>query len=248
MAGIEVLKVESPDRPDGSRSGPAAFFDLINANKAGCALDLQRPRDRAAFERLLDGADIVLESARPRALEQLGYDAASWVEAGAGRLWVSITGYGRQAPQRDWIAFGDDAAIAAGLAWSPAAHSGPPSPCFCGDAIADPLTALHAAAIVLAHLRGGRGGLLELSLVDICARAAGFSAGRLELPIEAWDGPPKDDKDDDRVGSSGSDRWCVIWEDQRIPVEAPRARSAIGTAPVLRAPGEALLASWSATC
>jgi len=230
-AGAQVLKIESPDRPDGARSGPAAFFDLINANKAGCALDLQRSRDRAAFERLLDGADIVLESARPRALEQLGYDAGAWVDAVPGRLWVSITGYGRQGPERDWIAFGDDAAVAAGLAWSLPARVEPASPCFCGDAIADPLTGLHAAAIVLAHRHAGRGGLLELSLVDISARAAGFSAGRLELPIER-----------DR------DQWCVIWRGEKIPIEAPRARPAIGTAPALLAPNEALLASWSAPC
>ncbi len=230
-AGVEVLKIESPGRPDGARSGPAAFFDLINANKKGCALDLQLPRDRAAFERLLDGADIVLESARPRALEQLGYDAGTWVDAVPGRLWVSITGYGRDVPERDWIAFGDDAAIAAGLAWSLTAQAGACSPCFCGDAIADPLTGLHAAAIVLAHRRAGRGGLLELSLVDICARAAGFSAGRLELPIEL-----------DR------DEWCVIWRGQRIPIQAPRARPAIGTAPALVAPSGVLLASWSAPC
>jgi hypothetical protein len=230
-AGVQVLKIESPDRPDGARNGPAAFFDLINANQTGCAIDLQQPRDRAAFERLLDGADIVLESARPRALEQLGYDAGAWVDAAPGRLWVSITGYGRQAPERDWIAFGDDAAIAAGLAWSPTAQAGPPSACFCGDAIADPLTGLHAAAIVLAHRRAGRGGLLELSLVDISARAAGFSAGRLELPIER-----------DR------DQWCVRWRGERIPIAAPRARPAIGTAPALVAPNEALLASWSAAC
>ena len=53
-AGADVLKVESPSRPDGARSGPAAFFDLVNQGKQGAALDLRSPADRPMFERLLE--------------------------------------------------------------------------------------------------------------------------------------------------------------------------------------------------
>lgn len=235
MAGIEVLKIESPTRPDGARHGPIEFFDLMNANKAGCALDLNEAKDRAAFERLLEAADIVLESARPRALEQLGYDAATWVGDSPGRLWVSITGYGRHGPARDWIAYGDDAAVAAGLAWPPSSPPDRPaaaqSPCFCADAIADPLSGLHAAAVVLAHRRAQRGGLLDLSLVDISARAAQFEAGPLECRIER-------DREDAFAVSNG----------RRIRIAAPRARASMGVAPELRPPDEALLSRWTSNC
>ena len=223
QAGIDVLKIESPNRPDGARQGSKPFFDLMNGEKQGCALDLHEPRDRAYFEQLLDSADIVVESARPRALAQLGYDAEAWVTERAGRLWASITGYGRE---HSWIAFGDDAAISAGLAWSPVASES--SPCFCADAIADPLTGLHTAALLLAHLRAGRGGLIDVSLHDIASRAATAEHPGLILPIEEHAGD-----------------WGIRDGDHAFPVAPPRARQIHGTAPVLAAPSQAMLAYWT---
>ncbi len=226
MAGIDVLKIESPTRPDGARAGHTAFFDLMNENKAGCALDLHDPRDRSHFERLLEGADLIVESARPRALEQLGFDAPSWLADKPGRIWASITGHGRS---NDWIAFGDDAAMAAGLAWSPDPVQG--DPCFCADAIADPISGLHLAALVLAHLRKGRGGLLELSLVECVSHAASLAVEDTLRPIE-W----------------GPRGWQVVESGTAIPVAPPRARPVTGRAPALRRPDPRLLSRWDASC
>ena len=226
MAGIEVLKVEAPERPDGARRGPAGFFDLLNGNKQACSLDLHDPSDRSRFEELLEHADVVLESARPRALEQLGFEAASWLAGKPGRIWASITGHGRS---KEWIAFGDDAAMAAGLAWSP--EPGLDDPCFCGDAIADPLTGLHMAALVLAHLHLGRGGLLELSLVDSVAHAAALPSPELFLPIEA-----------------GRHGWHVLESGHRSPIEGPRARRPTKPAPPLVPPDSGLLSAWARSC
>jgi hypothetical protein len=220
-AGADVLKVESPARPDGARSGPAAFFDLVNQGKQGAALDLRSPADRPIFERLLESADIVLESARPRALSQLGYDAQSWVAARAGRLWVSITGYGRD---QEWVAFGDDAGVAAGLAWSPGARA----PSFCADAVADPLTGLHVAALILWHRSQGRGGLLDVSLRDVAARAARPAA--LQAPLEVERGPQG---------------WRVVGPDGPVDVAAPRARAVRGRAPALCRPSPARVDAWT---
>jgi len=224
LAGIDVLKLESPRRPDGARRGPRAFFDLLQGGKRGVALDLHRAEDRDCFEALLEQADVVVESARPRALEQLGYHAASWVDARAGRIWASITGYGRQDAGRDWIAFGDDAAVAAGLAW-PAEDAGPEprGPCFCGDAIADPLTGLHAAVGILAHLRTGRGGLLDFSLVGVSAHAGSApvaaDAGARVLPVIP----------------EGPTGWSVVEDQRSIPIAWPRARRPLAAAPALKA-------------
>lgn len=226
MAGIEVLKVESPLRPDGAREGPKEFFHLLNQDKRGRTIDLGQPNQRAFFERLLERADIVVESARSRGLAQLGYDAASWVTASPGRIWLSITGHGRA---HDWIAFGDDAAIAAGLAWSPDCRES--DPCFCGDAIADPLTGLHGAVLVLSHWRDGRGGLLDLALSDCAAHAAGCPVDRLVLPID-----------------STAHGFRVVESRHHWPIEAPRARNVSGTAPPLVEADEAFVAAWSDAC
>jgi len=84
-----------------------------------------------------------------------------------------VTGYGRAEPNAQWIAFGDDAAVAGGLvAWSEADQR----PLFFGDAIADPLTGLHAAVAVLARWAAGGGELLDIRLAGVAARAKGMMA------------------------------------------------------------------------
>ena len=68
LAGARVVKLESTRRPDGARSGPPDFFSLLNAGKASVALDFGTRCGRGKLRRLLERADIVVESARPRAL------------------------------------------------------------------------------------------------------------------------------------------------------------------------------------
>jgi crotonobetainyl-CoA:carnitine CoA-transferase CaiB-like acyl-CoA transferase len=82
-------------------------------------------------------------------------------------VWLAISGYGRDAPMRDWIAYGDDAGVAAGLSWLVGEQGR--DPVFCGDAIADPLTGLHAALLALAAWRSGGGVLLDLALHGVAA-------------------------------------------------------------------------------
>jgi hypothetical protein len=225
-AGLDVLKVECPHRPDGARRGPARFFDLLNAGKRGVALDLHAPSDRTTFEGLLEDADVVVDSARPRALAQLGYDAEAWVSDRAGRVWVALTGHGRD---HEWIAFGDDAAAAAGLCFSPEPRHA--DAVFCADAIADPLAGLHGAALVLAHLWSGRGGLVDLALADVAAAAARVAEDDLWCPLASEGGA-----------------WSVIGPDGRIGIAAPRARPGGGAAPMLAPPDAALLSEWRAAC
>ena len=169
LAGARVVKVESATRPDGARFGPVAFFDLLNAGKESVALDFATRAGRAALQRLLERADVVIESARPRALRQLGVDAEALVATRPGLSWVALTGYGRREPEAGWIAYGDDAAAAAGL--TVVAGRDDDGPLFCGDAIADPLAGLHAAAAALASWQAGGGALLDVSLCDVAAHA-----------------------------------------------------------------------------
>ncbi|MET0325260.1 MAG: CoA transferase [Ilumatobacteraceae bacterium] len=170
LAGAgSVVKVESTTRPDGARRGPPAFFDLLHAGQRSVALDL---RDRADVERLrtlLLAADIVIESSRPRALAQLGIDAAA-TAAAAGAVWVSITGHGRHAEGASRVAFGDDAAVAGGLVAGP-----PDDPVCCADAVADPLTGLVAAATALDRFGAGGAWLVDVAMARVaawCARDA----------------------------------------------------------------------------
>jgi hypothetical protein len=229
LAGARVVKLESIRRPDGARSGPAGFFALLNAGKASVALDFGEPSGRGKLLRMLEQADIVVESSRPRALAQLGVDAESWVESVPGRTWVSLTGYGRREPGAGWVAFGDDAAVAAGLAAATAVAGGPPL--FCGDAIADPLAGLHAALAALASWRGGGGYLLDLALSDVVAHVLAFGPA----PSEA------------SVHPAGAG-WEVVAGHRRASVSPPRARPARGEARPIGADTERVLEELGISC
>ena len=231
-AGARVFKVESLARPDGARvgarEGASSFYDLINGNKASVALDFGSEAGRAQLRQLLESVDIVIESARPRALQQLGIDVEELVGARAGLTWVSLTGYGRGDPQSNWVAFGDDASAAAGLARSTGA---PDDPIFCGDAIADPLAGLHAALAAQVSFGRGGGELFDLSLRDVCAHAAAFQAPVRESRVEA-----------------GGQGFVVVRGEERTPVRSPFGRTAARPAPSLGADTRALLGELGIPC
>ncbi|HKP40929.1 CoA transferase [Mycobacterium sp.] len=163
QAGATVVKVESKVRPDGTRAGSPAFFDWMNSGKLSYTVDFVDP---AGLRQLLEAADVVIESSRPAALTHRGLGPAD-VAPRDGRVWVRITGHGTDGEQANWVAFGDDAAVSGGLVGN--AEDGP---VFCGDAIADPLTGLHAAVAVAESLSRGGGELIEISMAAVAATYA----------------------------------------------------------------------------
>jgi CoA-transferase family III len=169
QAGAQVVKVESPRRPDGARAGNREFYDWLHAGHQSLAVDFNSRDGHAALRSLLEVADVVIEASRPRALAAVGL-AAGMIAHPPGQVWLSITGFGQAAPDR--VAFGDDAAVAGGLVgWVPAQSS--PEPVFSADAIADPLTGISGAlAVALSRARGG-GERIDLSMRAVAAAFAG---------------------------------------------------------------------------
>ena len=163
--GADVVCVESTGRPDGARATPR-WFDAMHTGQRSVALDFRREDDVATLAALLAVADVVIEGSRPRALEQLGISGTELVRRGP-RVWVSITGYGRDPASAMRVALGDDAAAAGGLVgW---AEGGP---VFLADAVADPLTGLVCAhAIVDAVTIGGRW-LVDVALARVASAVA----------------------------------------------------------------------------
>jgi crotonobetainyl-CoA:carnitine CoA-transferase CaiB-like acyl-CoA transferase len=172
LAGAEVIKVESPARPDGARSGNREFFDWLHAGHRSLSADFSTSAGRAVLAALLEVADVVIEASRPRALAALGL-APEMISHRPGQVWLSITGYGRAVPSQ--VAFGDDAAVAGGLVgWTGSRSS--PEPVFCADAIADPLAGACAALAVARSRSVGGGELIDLSMRDVAAAFAAAAA------------------------------------------------------------------------
>ncbi|PFH58135.1 hypothetical protein XA68_14114 [Ophiocordyceps unilateralis] len=93
--GAEVVKVTGPGLSD------VPFFQVDgNMGKRAAELDLKSPEGRAAFDRLLDSADVVLDGYRPGALDALGYGASQLArratERGRGFVYVAENCFGNR--------------------------------------------------------------------------------------------------------------------------------------------------------
>src|SRR5262245_26140359 len=76
--GADVVKIEEPGLGDYARSMPpikgsvGQSFLAVNRNKRSAAINLKHPAGRDTLLRLVDGADVLLESFRPGVLARLG--------------------------------------------------------------------------------------------------------------------------------------------------------------------------------
>ena len=155
-SGAEVIKIESSKRPDRGRLSQTPFFQRLNKGKSITAFDFDSKLGKRQLQKHIREADIVIESSRPRAMENMGISAEEEVDRGA--IWCSITGYGRNLhPNR--VGFGDDAAAAGCLL-----AQVDKSLWFVGDASADPLTGATAAALTHGLWFAGSSGLIDISL------------------------------------------------------------------------------------
>ncbi|MFD4605344.1 CoA transferase [Streptomyces sp. NPDC058464] len=202
-AGARVVKVETPSRPDGARFGDPAFYDLLHAGHASIVLDPTDPHERTALHELVGRADVVVEASRPRALAGFGLDAEA--EAARGCTWISITAYGRASGR---VGFGDDIAAARGLLGIDADGL----PVFAGDAIADPLTGLLAAALALSERPGGA--VLDIAMADVVSTSLAVT-----------------DHHDTHLVPHGKNWLITHSSGTSHPVTTPHPRRPAGTAP-----------------
>lgn len=184
LSGARVCKVEDPARPDGARLGDPQLYRQLHDGHALAAISFSADAGRRALDRLVNEADVVIESSRPRALEALGITPQRFLGGAPGRTWISITGYGRNGAGADRVAFGDDAAVAGGLvAWD-----GSDAPMFCADALADPLSGLFAAVGGLASMSAGGGLLVDVSMRDASAAVRAGGGCPADHSVEAAPG------------------------------------------------------------
>jgi hypothetical protein len=217
LAGADVVKVESRTRPDGMRANED-FYALLNQGKASVALDFADANDRQRLLSLIAASDIVIEAARPRALAQLGIDAAQIVRTTPGLVWLTITGHGAVGEAANWVGFGDDCAVSGGLSAALNAACGQTG--FVGDAIADPLTGLCAALVAWEAWAARRGGRFGLSMSQVVAESLATAArqdtGALNSALTAWSAaagqpfPTVDRRPIGSVPSFGEHTWVYM--------------------------------------
>jgi crotonobetainyl-CoA:carnitine CoA-transferase CaiB-like acyl-CoA transferase len=167
--GADVIKVESPDG-DGLRVH--AGFLAWNRGKRGLGLDLKRPAAREVLDRLLAGADVLVQNMRPGVAERLGIDYERLRQKYPRLVCCSVTAFGPTGPYRDMPGFDPLLQALSGIERTQGGDQNPPV--FLLVPITDNTCAmLNAVGIALALLereRSGKGQLVETSLL----RAASF--------------------------------------------------------------------------
>ena len=173
--GAEVIKIEEPGVGDYARTmGPvrkevSQFFVAVNRGKKEMRLDLKNGADRERFLRLVDDADVIVESFRPGVIDKLG---VGWdvIKARNPKLVMcAISGYGQDGPFAH-LAGHDINYI--GLAGMLEQNVGPDGvPALPNLQVGDLLGGAQAAvqgilAALLAVRTGGRGRFVAITMTD----------------------------------------------------------------------------------
>ncbi len=224
--GAEVIRVETPGRlcvlrllppfadfqPGVNRSG---YFNQYNQGKRSITLDLKHPRGVEVARRLIAKSDVVAENFAYGVMERmgLGYEDVRKIREDA--IMVSLSGYGRSGPEKEFVSYGPATVPLAGYSSVTGYAGGPPM--HVGISYGDPTAGLHGALAVLAALHHravtGEGQFIDVSLWE--AAASLLPEALLEFEMNGACPPRMGNRVPEMAPhgvfrSAGSDRWVSI--------------------------------------
>lgn len=198
--GANVIKIEATDEVDtgkglgGERHGPD--FQHVHRNKRGITLNLKAPEGRAAFLRMVEKADVVVENFRPDVKARLGIDYEALSKVNPRIVYGSISGFGQDGPYAKRPGFDQIAQGMGGLM----SVTGLPGqgPVRAGIPVADLTAGLYCAIGILTALlereSTGKGRWVHVSLLEAMVAMMDFQATRWtmkgEVPKQAGNDHP----------------------------------------------------------
>jgi crotonobetainyl-CoA:carnitine CoA-transferase CaiB-like acyl-CoA transferase len=181
--GAEVIKVETVGRgdlarnlgadPDLSARGMGISFLAQNAGKTSLTLNLKDKRGREILERLVAGADVLVENFRPGVMARLGVGPDHLRALNPRLIYCAISGFGQTGPWADRPAYDQIVQGAAGvMAITGDAAS---APLRVGYPLADTIGGLTAAMAIAAALNGNpRGAFIDVSMLESVLATMGW--------------------------------------------------------------------------
>jgi len=203
--GAEVIKIEQRGVGDPSRHNApiyrkgSVYFHSVNGGKKSLTINFNAPGARELTRRLIENADVVMESFSASVAGRHGIDAATALKINPRVVHCSISGYGQTGPLSGVP--GHDLVVQAATGLLAPGGTEPYMP---GFQVADYAAGLMACVGILVALRRrdqtGIGAALDISMFDsmfqlgqiglgsAMARAAGFSG---KPTMEVWGGNPR---------------------------------------------------------
>jgi crotonobetainyl-CoA:carnitine CoA-transferase CaiB-like acyl-CoA transferase len=183
--GARVIKVERPGSGDFARAydqrvhGLASHFVWTNRSKESLTLDLKHPQGQQVLQRLVAGADVLVQNLAPGAAARLGLSFEALSPIHPGLVVCDISGYGDDAeapgPYRDKKAY--DLLIQSESGFLSVTGT-PDEMAKAGCSIADIAAGMYAYSNILAALlqRGktGKGCRIDVSMLESMAEWMSF--------------------------------------------------------------------------
>jgi crotonobetainyl-CoA:carnitine CoA-transferase CaiB-like acyl-CoA transferase len=196
--GADVIKVEPVGGESARQIGVygQAMVRTYNTGKRSLAVDLRAPDGRAVAQRLVRGADIVLQNLRTGVMETFGLGPADVRAVNPGVVYGSVSGFGRHGPSRDRPGFDIAAQAESGL-MSVTGEAGR-DPQRVGvpvvDAAAGHVLAEAVLGAYIGRLRFGTGRDVEVSLLDVAIHLQATTWGEYfltgQVPERKGNGQP----------------------------------------------------------
>lgn len=173
--GAEVIKIEDFGAGDYARAmgegadGTSWFFRAVNRNKRGLTLDLKQAAGREVLQKLVAGADILVESFRPGVMDRLGVGYPALAAINPRLVYCAITGYGQDGPWAMRAGHDLNYIAQAGVLEQTGTAGGPPAiPALqIGDLLGGAMSAVAAILAALHRARtSGAGGLVDVAMAE----------------------------------------------------------------------------------
>lgn len=162
--GAEIIRVEAPSQ----KGTPSLVVRQValSRSKRSIALDMRHPSAVPVLERLIRSIDVVVENAKPGAMEARGFGYRQAQAINPGIIWCAVTGFGQDGPYAEY----------AGHDLSYLAHSGllgalspvlPWHPAMSLSLQAGSLSAVVGIqSALLQRAQSGDGGFIDVSLSE----------------------------------------------------------------------------------
>ena len=173
--GADVLKVERTTGGDVTRNQlrddpdlDALYFTMLNSNKRSLAINTKTAEGKEVMEKLVRGADILVENFAPGAMDRMGLGWDTLHEWNPRLIFGSVKGFNDWSRFTDLKTYENVAQCAGGNASTTGFWDGPPT--VAGGAMGDSNTGYHLLIGILTALidrqRTGEGQRVSVSMQD----------------------------------------------------------------------------------
>ncbi|MFC7446596.1 CaiB/BaiF CoA transferase family protein [Rhodococcus daqingensis] len=201
LMGADVIKIEAPgtgdlarrlgDSAELSSEGLGTSFLAQNCGKRSVTVNLKTAGGKEVFEKLVAGADVLLENFRPGVLERLGFGWDRLRSINPRLVYCAVSGFGADGPMRTRPAYDQVVQGLSGIMSVTGTRD--TAPLRVGYPVCDSFGGLAAAFAVSSALvrrqRTGQGAFLDTSMLDAALSSMGWVvsdhliAGREPAPM-----------------------------------------------------------------